>query len=317
VTKLKTILSIDGGGIRGLIPAMVLAEIEKRTGKAVADLFDLVAGTSTGAILGMGLCKPDRQGRPEYSAKALARLYEQRGSEIFSRSLWKGLASAGGILDEKYSEDGLEQVLLEYFGEDVLGGALTDVLVTSYDIENRQPHFYKSWRDEWEDIPMRHAARATSAAPSYFEPALVPARGGDRALIDGGVFINNPAVSAYAEYRRIFPDEQDFFVVSLGTGEQVRPIPYEDARNWGQAEWVIPLLNCMFDGVSDAVNYQMAHMLGDDFVRFQTSLSVASDDMDNATQGNIQNLKSEARKLIRTQKAEIESVCDKLMQYAR
>lgn len=313
---MKTILSIDGGGIRGLIPAMVLAEIEKRTGKAVADLFDLVAGTSTGAILGMGLSKPDRQGRPQYSAKALAGLYEQRGSEIFHRSLWKGLASAGGILDEKYSENGLEKVLLEYFGDDALGTALTDVLVTSYDIENRQPHFYKSWRDEWKDIPMRHAARATSAAPTYFEPALVPARGGDRALIDGGVFINNPAVSAYAEYQRMFPDEQDFFVVSLGTGELVRPIPYEDARNWGQAEWVIPLLNCMFDGVSDAVNYQMAHILGDTFVRFQTTLSISSDDMDNATQGNINNLKSEARKLIRAQKAEIETVCSTLMQHA-
>jgi hypothetical protein len=228
----------------------------------------------------------------------------------------EGLVSAGGILDEKYSEDGLEKVLQEYFSEDLLGSALTDVLVTSYDIENRQPHFYKSWRNEWKDIPMRHAARATSAAPTYFEPALVPARDGNRPLIDGGVFINNPAVSAYAEYRRVFPDERDFFVISLGTGELVRPIPYEDACNWGKAEWVIPLMNCMFDGVSDAVNYQMAHMPGDDFVRFQTSLTFASDDMDNATQGNIQNLKSEARRLIRTQKAEIESVCATLVHHA-
>src|SRR5437763_10829280 len=81
----RTILSIDGGGIRGVIAALVLAEIERRTGRPIADLFDLVAGTSTGGILAVGLTIPDGDGRPKYSAEDMVRLYEAHGAEIFHR----------------------------------------------------------------------------------------------------------------------------------------------------------------------------------------------------------------------------------------
>jgi patatin-like phospholipase/acyl hydrolase len=92
---MKKILSIDGGGIRGLIPALVLAEIEKRTGRAVAECFDLIAGTSTGGILALGFARDDGNGKPRYAAKDLAGIYQTRGREIFSRSLWKGATSLG------------------------------------------------------------------------------------------------------------------------------------------------------------------------------------------------------------------------------
>jgi patatin-like phospholipase/acyl hydrolase len=306
---MKTILSIDGGGIRGIIPALVLAKIEKETGKSISHLFDLIAGTSTGGILALALTRDKGNKKPMYSAGDLAELYEQRGKEIFYRSLWKGVSSVGGLADEKYSQEGLEKILDEYFNNDILSTSLTDVLITSYDIQNREPHFFKSWRSEWKSVEMRHVARATSAAPTYFEPSLVPVGGGMRALIDGGVFINNPCVSAYAECKRRYPEETEYIVVSIGTGELVRPIAYSEAMDWGLAGWAIPLLSCMFDGASDAASYQMSQILGDSFIRFQTSLSIASDDMDNATKGNIENLKLEAKKLISVNKKEIERVC--------
>ncbi len=303
------ILSIDGGGIRGIIPATVLTSIEKQTGISIARAFDLVAGTSTGGILVLGLSRSDGNGSAHFKAEDLAALYEKRGKEIFYRSLWKGVSSAGSFLDEKYPCDNLEKILSEYFENEPLGSALTHVLITSYDIQNRQPHFFKSWRDEWKAVEMRYVARATSAAPTYFEPALVPISGSTRALIDGGVFINNPAMSAYAEAKRIFPEENEFFVVSIGSGELVRPIPYDDAKDWGLAGWMLPVMSCMFDGVSDAVNYQLRQILGDHYIRFQTSLSTASDDMDNTTQGNMENLKTEAKKLIRTHKDKLDQIC--------
>ena len=83
-------------------------------------------------------------------------------------------------------------------------------------------------------MQMKHAARATSAAPTYFKPALVPVGGATRALIDGGVLINSPSVSAYAEAKRLFPEESDFFVLSLGTGELNRPIAFSEAKDWGK-----------------------------------------------------------------------------------
>jgi len=137
---------------------------------------------------------------------------------------------------------------------------------------------------------MALAGRATSAAPTYFEPINANINGKIRTFVDGGVFVNNPAVSAYAEAKRIYPGEE-ILVISLGTGELIRPIPYEDAKDWGMAEWALPVMSCMFDGVSDAVNYQMWQILGDNFIRLQTTLTIASDDMDNATNGNIQCLK--------------------------
>jgi hypothetical protein len=181
-------------------------------------------------------------------------------------------------------------------------------MVTTYDIQRRQPCFLKSWRSQWRAVKMRHAGRATSAAPTYFEPALVPVGGEQRALIDGGVFVNNPAASAYAEAIRIFEGERDFFVLSLGTGELIRPIAYAEARDWGLAEWSLPLLNCIFDGVSDAVDYQMTKLLAENYVRLQTTLGVASDDMDDATDGNLANLQSEAEGLITTHQQELKRV---------
>lgn len=103
-------------------------------------------------------------------------------------------------------------------------------------------------------------------------------------------------------------------MLSLGTGELIRPIAFAEAKGWGKIGWLTPLLGCMFDGAADAANYQMKMFLGNRYVRLQTILAVASDDMDNATNGNVENLKSEAAKLIQTHKAELETVCTLLQE---
>jgi predicted acylesterase/phospholipase RssA len=311
---MKKILSIDGGGIRGIIPAIVLGEIENRTGKKVPDLFDLVAGTSTGGIIALAISRDDGNGQPRYSAADLVKLYEERGREIFSRSFWKGVSSVGGVTDEKYNQESLESIFREYFEDEPLGSALTKVMITSYDIQNREPLFFKSWRKEFRSVEMRSVARATSAAPTYFEPALVAIGGGTRALVDGGVCVNNPAMSAYAEACRLFPDEDAFILLSVGTGSLIRPIPYNDAKNWGKFEWAIPILSVVFDGVNDVVDYQLDYLLGDRFFRFQIALSTANDDMDDASKANIEALKSEARRILRTQKEDLETLCARLVE---
>ena len=309
---MKKVLSIDGGGIRGLIPALVLAEIEERTKKKIGQCFDLIAGTSTGGILALGLSSKDDLGLPKYSAADLSNIYVSRGKDIFSRSFWKGISSVGGVSDELYSSKGLEEVLDEYFGDEPLGACLTNTLITAYDIQNREPVFLKSWKSDHRPVPMKFAARATSAAPTYFEPALVPIGGSIKALVDGGVFVNTPTVSAYAEAKKLWPEEKEFFVLSLGTGELNRTIPYRDAKGWGKVGWLNPLLGCMFDGMSDAAHYQMQMFLGSDYIRLQASLTYASDDMDNASNGNLENLKAEARMLLKTHADEIKSVCGRL-----
>ena len=301
---MKKILSIDGGGIRGIIPATILAEIEKQTGQTISETFDLIAGTSTGGILAIALSKAGDGGKVQYSAEELIALYADHGDEIFYRSPWRRISTLRGLADERYGHEALEKLLRQYMGDEVLGNALTNVLVSSYDIENRQPFFFKSWRDESRQVKMWQAARATSAAPTYFEPASIPVAGDDLALIDGGVFINNPAVSAYAEARRLYQDEDEFLVLSLGTGEHMRPIRYEEAKGWGLAAWAIPILSVVFDGVSHAVDYQMRQMLGDNYHRYQVELTIASDDMDNASRANIEALKRQSADLV-TEKQDV------------
>jgi len=320
------ILSIDGGGIRGLIPALVLAELERRTGRAVSDCFDLIAGTSTGGILALGLAAPGQGGRPRYAAQDLADFYRKEGARIFDESLWRRLTNPMGLRAAKYPSDGLEGVLAQYFGEARLKEALVEILVTAYDLEKRDAFFYRRRRaraDARYDVPMRVAARATSAAPTYFEPLLVPWPGDRDVLVDGGVFANNPALCAYAEARQTLAQAgspgEDILLVSLGTGIHATPYRYEDARGWGVAGWARPILDVIFDGVADTVDYQLRQLLpsGADgaprYLRFQTDLDAGLSEMDDASPGHLDGLQRAAEGILQRQAADLDRLAALLL----
>ncbi len=316
---MKKILCIDGGGVRGLIPALVLAEIEQRTGRSIASLFDLIAGTSAGGIITLGLTVDNGSGAPAHTATDLVDLFEEHGEEIFPQSFLKKVTSAKGLLDELYLHESFEKLLLQYLTDAPLHTALTNVLVPTYDIEDRRPFLFKNWREDRNMVPMWQVGRAASAAPTFFEPALVEMNGKKHALIDGGVFANNPTMCAYAEARRMYYDQDDrYLVVSLGTGELTRPILYNEAKDWGKLEWAVPILGVVFDGVSDVTNYHMHQILNLDsaerqFYRFQTRLDKASDDIDNVKPENIAALKQEARDILDIQTENIDRVCEYLL----
>lgn len=297
------ILSIDGGGIRGIIPAVVLAEIEQRTGKRIFELFDMFAGTSTGGILSLALAAPAADGGACWSARDLIGLYLENGPVIFHRSLWHRITAAGSILDEKYEAPGVESVLRKYFGDAELSGALVEVLVTAYDIEGRDPFFFKrrkALQASEDDFPMWEVARATSAAPTYFEPYRLKTAApvGYYALVDGGVFATNPAMCAYADARRFEPTAE-LVVVSLGTGQLERPIPYDDAKDWGILQWARPILDVVFDGVADTTDYELRQVLEQGrYFRLQTSLDFGSDAMDDASRTNMRALVQKGEELV-------------------
>ncbi len=257
------ILSIDGGGIRGILPARVLQHIEVQTGKKIAELFDLIAGTSTGGILGCGLFKGK-------SAKDLGDLYAQRGGEIFAHSLWRTVRTVGGVEGPRYDAASLETIL-----GNVLGGArLSDapigaeLLVPTYVIQlpkpivvdnvptTRTPMLFKTWKargvglaagetKEMFDFALRDVARATSAAPTYFAPAQYKNKAGDTyASVDGGLFANNPALCALVAAYKLYGDDRRYVLVSLGTGSLERPIPYDQAKGWGDLHWLHRCSRC-------------------------------------------------------------------------
>ncbi len=311
------LLSIDGGGIRGVIPAVLLAEIEKRTGKRTAQLFNLIAGTSTGGILALALTKPDAKGEPQYSAAELVSFYIEQGEKIFSRTLWHKLIAAGNLIETKFPASGIEQVLDAFFGDARLADAVTDVVVTSYEIERRQPFLFKSSNAKLltgYDFPMKTVARATSAAPTYFEPLKLAVTGTNDyyALIDGGVYANNPAMCGLVEARTRYPQANNYMAVSLGTGELTRAIPYDHARKWGVAGWAKPVLEIVLDGVSSTVDYQLRNVLKN-YHRFQTTLQPDLQQMDQTGSAHLRELKLAADAFVKSRSGEIDQVCAQLV----
>jgi patatin-like phospholipase/acyl hydrolase len=140
----RRVLSIDGGGIRGIIPAMVVAHIERKLNKPAHELFDLLVGTSTGGILALGLSRPGANRPAQFSARRVVKLYEEQGANIFEYSLWRKLRTVGGILDEAYSHEVLEDILGKYFAGATLADCEVPTMVTSYDIQNRRTVFLKA-----------------------------------------------------------------------------------------------------------------------------------------------------------------------------
>ena len=172
------ILSIDGGGVRGLVPALILAEIERRTGRPIYQQFDLIVGTSTGSILALGLTRPSNADahKPAYSAQDLVQLYRDHAQHIFPSS-FAPLRYLRRIFRPKFSPHDVESVYETYFEDVRLIEALTNVAIPAYDIENSRRLWFLSYTSSQGNLLMRDLVRGATAAPTYFAPARLSLRG--------------------------------------------------------------------------------------------------------------------------------------------
>jgi patatin-like phospholipase/acyl hydrolase len=306
------VLAIDGGGIRGIIPAIILAELERRMGRRLHEAFDLVAGTSTGGIIALGICTPCNGGKP-YSPADLLELYRDHGREIFRRGPFTALAS---LVAPKYSARPLNALLNEYFGDTMLKSSLTDLLIASYDLQAQSPFFFKSHRARSNpdyDWKISLVARATSAAPTFFPPLRLRAEEEEYALVDGGVFANNPAMAAYAEARSLHGDRVRVRVVSVGTGDRRDNIGYASARRWGLLSWARQIVPVFMDSVSEGVDYEISQLPGCVFHRLQLPLLPPIDnDMDDASTANVAALEKAAEIYVRENAGLMESIAREL-----
>lgn len=322
--KKVCILSIDGGGIRGILPGVIMARLEEKlqiaTGNQdarIADYFDLIAGTSTGGILGCFylMPHPEDKGRSKFNAQQAVDLYLKRGGDIFDVSFMQKLRSGAGLLDEKYSADEIESALKENFGDTWLSELRKPCLVTSYDLQNRNAFFFRQQRagNEINNFKVKDVARATSAAPTYFEAALVENKiGSPYPLVDGGVFANNPTMCAYSEARSLnfdgkaeSPSAKDMIVLSIGTGSVRKPYPYDKAKNWGLVQWIQPIIDVMMSGNSETVHYQINQIFDtvsdhedSTYFRLEPQLGTANSEMDDASEENLQALNAAGKAFI-------------------
>lgn len=337
------ILSLDGGGIRGILPGTILTYIEKRIKEKtndpeakIGEYFDFIAGTSTGGILGLIYLCPDEEGKYKYSAAEALNIYLDQGDEIFDVSLRKKIESVGGVLDEKYNAIELEAALNDYFKDVKLSEIIKPCIITSYDIRNRKAHFFTS-HDATADVRdyyIKDVARATSAAPTYFEPVRIKSiYGSPHALIDGGMFANNPSLCAYAEARTVNfskilnneekpnkPGGKDMLIVSIGTGSVEEPYHFREFKDAGITKWIKPLIDIMMSGNSETVDYQLKQVYETlpvedckDYYRIQPKLTYADSAMDNARMENLRALYEDGLSCIKTNKEQLDEVVEKLI----
>jgi uncharacterized protein len=286
------ILAVDGGGIRGVIPATVLERLEALLAEAladtpsetaalwqaigtprIADCFHMIAGTSTGGLLAAGLTTTGPDGRPKLTAADAADVYTTHGPAIFHSSVIEKVEQGFGLTAPKYPLAQLRTALEDpsVIGAGLLKDARTDVLILSFDASIPGLRYFTRWGQpgagNTPTLPsetMVEVALATAAAPTYFDPeALDSSR-----LIDGGVYAGNPALAAItlALRRTVEPiprTPRDLFMVSLGTGAWSTPLDYGGG---GIIGWLQPrtggeaLLEAMLGGSGDFAN-EAAHML--------------------------------------------------------
>lgn len=231
--NVRRILAIDGGGIKGVIPAAFLSTIESATGKRILDHFDLIAGTSTGGIIALGLGLG-------LSAADILRFYEADGPRIFSQeeTKWFGIEKPIGFLKgkvrwgrqfllPKYNANALRASLKRVFGDQKLGASQTRLLIPAFDRQRREIHVFKTahhprfgidWKERVVDV-----ALATAAAPTYLPDHQLDS---GVSLLDGGIWANNPAGIAVVEaIGTLGWSNDDLYVLSIGCSEEPLSIP--------------------------------------------------------------------------------------------
>ena len=307
------ILSIDGGGVRGLIPGMVIVEIEKRMGKPISQLFDLIAGTSAGGHIALALATPGDDGKPKWSASELATYYREAYGRIFDNSGFKVFDALKGLTNERYSAHGIDTALDEVFGQVKLSEALIEVLITAFEVESGEPHFFlrsEARKDPKNDHLMSFAARATSAAPTYFEPAAKFDGEEGMAFLDGALFANNPSMCAFAHAQSLGFDEDEMTIISLGTGAVSRILEYQEVRHWGLANWARPILDITSQASNHAIDWQLNHILRKGhYFRVQPLMSGMRSAIDDARPETIKGLEQASIEVISRHSEDLDKLC--------
>lgn len=331
-----TILSIDGGGIRGVIAVRILQFLEQELqaidgpGARLADYFDVVAGTSTGGLIAGMLTAPDEQGRPRFTANDGMKFYKDDAKSIFVQrpSIIKLLLS---LIGPRYSPDSLDRILRDNFQDIRMSDTVTELLVPTFDIKIMEPTVFSSSEaktDASTNAYLRDVLSATSAAPTYFPPKFVQTtdsagKSRDYNLVDGGVAMNNPTYSAimhvlqekYGESSNLKKPmnlQHDFhklLVISLGTGTTAVSYNAKDASSWGIFSWILhsgksPILNIISEGSADVVNLNTSVLFQtlecpQNYLRIQAlNLLGQVTSIDDSTNKNVESLINIGDKLL-------------------
>ncbi|XP_059623831.1 patatin-like protein 2 [Cornus florida] len=329
--KMVTVLSIDGGGIRGIIPGTLLANLESKLqeldgpGARIADYFDVIAGTSTGGLVTTMLAAPNKNNRPMYAAKDINNFYLQHTPKIFPQTSRRCCMDTvtrfiGAFSGPKYDGKYLRSLTKELLGDLTIKQTLTNVVIPAFDIKYLQPVIFSTSDGKMnvsKNALLSDICLSTSAAPAYLPAHYFETKDADGKtrtfdLIDGGVAANNPTLMAISHITKEIIMGKRMLVLSLGTGAAKREEKYSaaTASQWGSLNWMYdngakPLLDVYGDASSDMVDIHVSTLFQalyaeKNYLRIQDdTLTGDLASVDIATKENLEGLVKIAEKLLK------------------
>lgn len=302
------LLSIDGGGVKGVIPAKILKLLEEKVGYKTGQLFDGIAGTSTGSILAASLSLEDSKnpGQSKYSAEDIHEIYHAHSAKIFTSNLLQKLQSLGGLHGPRYPNKQLFETAEAYLNDAGLQHTTTDLIIPCIDVETRKLHLFKHLKKDPCKLkhPLSEILKAACAAPTYFPAGhfFDPDEKRKRTLVDAGIALQNPCYLAFDHFCKDLPKDRKIVVLSLGTGRLSTPLMNIDAVKYaGAIKWLSPIIEMLLDSSCDAVDQQMKIVQKYDkrveYIRLEVKLETqAQKATDNTEEKNLLRLTELAKK---------------------
>lgn len=269
------ILSIDGGGLRALVPILMLKQLEEKTGKPVHEMFDLMAGTSVGGMIVSALSVKGEEGSPRFTLDEVEEMFINRAREIVpeGKKLGQFWGQFQSLFTPEFGARGLERLLKDIFNSKKLADCTRPLWVPSFDIQSSEPVFFTSREAELyyvKNSRLFDVCRATFAHPTYFPAHTFRYNKHEVTCVDGGTFMNNPTLGAVVEILK--PENQEYYgtenislndisVLSLGTGHYNETISWQQGQQWGKLKWVRPISNIAMLGNDQATDFEMQQLL--------------------------------------------------------
>lgn len=305
-------LCINGGGIRGVIPSVVLSGIEllldeyenNDTKHYISDYVDFVSGVSVGSIIASLISISDSEEVSEYRSSDVYKLLRDKGKTIFSR---RCLLKCPAVFSSIYPNEPLKNIIDEeleksgaYYLSDI---KKVNFLVPSYDVFNKEIVLFKNWKarelSEY-NYYLRDVMMSSSAAPIFFPSYDIENLIGkndskhvERVMVDGGMCQNNPSQMIYNSMHKFYKDK-DFTIISLGTGEK-KESAKKNIGKGGVVQWGIEIINVFMDSDENNIDYGLKEdVLDDNYIMLRPKLNLASSAMDDASEENIHNLALDA-----------------------
>lgn len=311
------ILAIDGGGVYGLLPAHVLKYVEEKAQKPITELFDVVMGTSTGALLSVLLTVPGKENQPKYSARDVIDIYNEDGKWIFYSPWYHRILTLNGWIGPKYMTKERSRIFHKYLGNLYFDQLMNNVVIPAYGVNEREPLLFINWKEKsMEDINFAVSDLLMGAvSPPGFFPSVVFGSRQDRfVLADGAIFVNNPALAATLIAMKVYPNKK-YILVSLGTGEtKIEPQKADAVIDWGDIQWgeeIVPVFmqsSMKFDNVL----LEKAFPFPVEVFRFNKEISGFKRAIDDIAPSNLDRLNKEGESIVRKNKKRLNALIPRL-----